>query len=69
FCGVEYSAETPLIVGQEGHICESCVHLANQVVGSWGRKRSVAQPMVKSIPPMEIKAKLDEFIIDQDVAK
>lgn len=69
FCGVEYSAETPLIVGQEGHICESCVQLANQVVGSWGRKQAMVKPLQNSLPPMEIKAKLDEFIIGQEHAK
>jgi len=69
FCGVAYSAETPLIVGQEGHICESCVQLAGQVVGSWGRKRSVSKPLKDPLPPMEMKAKLDEFIIGQDSAK
>ncbi|MGD8999498.1 MAG: ATP-dependent Clp protease ATP-binding subunit ClpX [Granulosicoccaceae bacterium] len=69
FCGVTYSADTPLIVGQEGHICESCVQLAGQVVGSWGRKRAVAKPLQDPLPPMEMKDKLDEYIIGQDSAK
>lgn len=69
FCGVPYSAETPLIVGQDGHICESCVQLAGQVVGSWGRKRAATQPLNDPLPPMEMKKKLDEFIIGQDSAK
>jgi ATP-dependent Clp protease ATP-binding subunit ClpX len=69
FCGVEYSADTPLIVGQDGHICESCVQLANQVVGSWGRKQAMAKPLENPLPPMDIKAKLDEFIIGQEHAK
>lgn len=69
FCGVEYSKETPLIVGQEGHICESCVQLANQVVGSWGRKRAVEKPLQEPLPPMQMKEKLDEFVIGQDRAK
>jgi len=69
FCGVAYSTDTPLIVGQEGHICESCVQLAGQVVGSWGRKRAVSKPLKDPLPPMEMKAKLDEFIIGQDSAK
>lgn len=69
FCGVAYSTDTPLIVGQDGHICESCVQLANQVVGSWGRKRAATMPLAKPLPPMQIKAQLDEFIIAQDKAK
>ena len=69
FCGVLYSTNTPLIVGQEGHICESCVQLAGQVVGSWGRKRMEVKPLKTSLPPMGIKDKLDEFIISQNSAK
>ncbi len=69
FCGVGYSSDTPLIVGQEGHICESCVNLASQVVASWGRKRAAAKPLPKPLPPMEIKNRLDEFVIDQAHAK
>lgn len=69
FCGVSYSIDIPLIVGQEGHICESCVQLAGQVVGSWGRKRAATKPLKTPLPPMEIKDKLDEFIISQDSAK
>lgn len=69
FCGVQYSVDTPLIVGQEGHICESCVQLAGQVVGSWGRKRASVKPLKRPKPPMEIKAQLDEHVIGQDTAK
>ena len=69
FCGVAYSTDTPLIVGQEGHICETCVLLAGQVVDSWGRKRVVAKPLKNPLPPKGIKEKLDEFIISQDSAK
>lgn len=69
FCGVAYSAETPLIVGQEGHICESCVQLASQVVGSWGRKRALVKPAKNTLSPIEIKDRLDEYIIGQEHAK
>ncbi len=69
FCGNTQSNESPLIVGIEGHICETCVRLANQVVSSWGRKREIAKPLEKPPIPMEIKAQLDKYVIGQEKAK
>ena len=69
FCGELQTPTSPLIAGSEGYICEACVKLANQVVSSWGRKRSLPE-LHKTLPkPTEIKAKLDDYIIGQDVAK
>ena len=69
FCGSQQSREAPLIVGLEGHICETCVLLASQVVSSWGRKRDVAKPLKKPPIPSEIKAHLDKYVIGQERAK
>lgn len=69
FCGSLQSPETPLIVGIEGHICETCVRLANQVVSSWGRRRQVAKPLKKPPIPREIKNHLDNYVIGQEKAK
>lgn len=67
FCGVEKSAEVPLIAGNDGHICEQCVKLAFQVVSSWGRKAVSVEPELKT--PSAIKDFLDDYIIGQDEAK
>lgn len=69
FCGNPQSTETPLIVGIDGHICETCVRLANQVVSSWGRRRQVAKPLKKPPIPREIKDHLDKYVIGQEKAK
>ncbi len=69
FCGQLPEQNIPLIAGEEGHICEECVRLAAQVVGSWGRKRSASKPLQKLLKPIEIKEKLDAYIISQDLAK
>lgn len=69
FCGQEQSPDLPLIAGEEGHICEECVRLASQVVGSWGRKRAAAKPLQNLLKPVELKAQLDRYIIGQDHAK
>lgn len=67
FCGAPKTAQTPLIAGNDGHICEQCVKLAFQVISSWGRKKTAAKPEVKT--PATIKAVLDDYIIGQDEAK
>ena len=69
FCGNPQSSETPLIVGIEGHICETCVRLASQVVSSWGRRRQVVKPLKKPPIPREIKDHLDKYVVGQEKAK
>ena len=69
FCNTEQSLQTPLIAGMDGHICEACVRLANQVIVSWGRKRDIKDRFEKPPKPKMIKNRLDEYIIDQDSAK
>jgi ATP-dependent Clp protease ATP-binding subunit ClpX len=69
FCGQEQGPNIPLIAGEEGHICEECVRLASQVVGSWGRKRAASKPLQNLLKPVELKNKLDEYIIGQDLGK
>jgi ATP-dependent Clp protease ATP-binding subunit ClpX len=69
FCRQVQSTEVPLIAGLDSHICESCVRLAAQVVESWGRRRSVAEPLKAPPVPHEIKRRLDEYVIGQDPAK
>ncbi len=69
FCGVEKSAQAPLISGNEGRICEACVQLAHQVVSSWGQRRKNMQSLPKMRHPAAIKKHLDEYVIGQERAK
>ncbi len=69
FCGQEQEADLPLIAGEEGHICEECVRLASQVVASWGRKRAATRPLKNLLRPVELKERLDHYVIGQDLAK
>ena len=66
FCGIDQSPTTPLIAGADGYICEACVRLANQVVTSWGRKRSLSDLHGPLPTPSMMKARLDEYVIGQD---
>ncbi len=69
FCGVDQSANKPLIAGAEGYICEACVLLANQVVTNWGRKRALNELHGPLPKPAEIKERLDAYAIGQGLAK
>jgi ATP-dependent Clp protease ATP-binding subunit ClpX len=69
FCATEQTPETPLIAGLDGHICESCARLANQVISSWGRRRAASKPLKKPPIPVELKKLLDDYVIGQEYAK
>jgi len=69
FCGVKQSPSLPLIAGLDGYICEACVRLANQVVTSWGRKRSLPELQHPLPVPESIKLKLDDHVVGNRLAK
>ncbi|MCG7986266.1 MAG: ATP-dependent Clp protease ATP-binding subunit ClpX [Candidatus Thiodiazotropha weberae] len=69
FCGEQQTADSPLIAGIEGHICEECVRLAAQVVASWGRRRSTSKPFENMLKPTQLKAQLDRYVVGQGLAK
>ncbi|HBA33009.1 MAG TPA: ATP-dependent Clp protease ATP-binding subunit ClpX, partial [Gammaproteobacteria bacterium] len=69
FCGAQKTPDTPLIAGNEGMICESCVHLAHQVVANWSHKKKSASMITSLKTPVEIKQHLDQYVIGQDTAK
>ncbi len=69
FCDIEQSPSVPLIAGTNGYICEACVLLAGQVVSSWGRKKALKEMQGPLPKPKEIKDKLDQYVIGQDLAK
>ena len=71
FCGRSRSEVGMLIAGVTGHICESCVTQAHTII----REEEVSQTspandhVVNVMKPVEIKGKLDEYVIGQDDAK
>ena len=69
FCGAKKTPETPLIAGNNGLICEACVHLAHQVVANWSRKKQCTTMINSLRTPRDIKAHLDHYVIGQDEAK
>jgi ATP-dependent Clp protease ATP-binding subunit ClpX len=70
FCGRGRSQVGVLIAGISGHICDHCVAQAGQIVV--GDSVAVAKPKqndYKIFKPIEIKEKLDDYVIGQEEAK
>ena len=60
-----------LIAGVSGHICESCVTQAHTIVKEENvvTEKEGGEQVVNIMKPVEIKEKLDEYVIGQDDAK
>lgn len=72
FCGRSRKESGELLSGVSGHICPSCVEQAHQIVVSEFGGKSSKQSQVKDLKilkPIEIKQRLDEYVIGQDDAK
>lgn len=72
FCGKSESMVHKLIEGPGVFICDECIELCNEILnngyGTSNTSSNTEENMI--IPkPMEIKAKLDEYVIGQDDAK
>ena len=75
FCGRDKSDTLLMIAGVEGHICESCVEQANEIVSEeLGNKATTSKSsfsfnLPSGVTPAKIKEYLDQFIIGQTAAK
>lgn len=75
FCGRNRDEVKILIAGQDGHICESCVEHALEIVqqevqpNSSGKNTNAAGSKLTIRKPIEIKKFLDDYVIGQDDAK
>ena len=73
FCGVSQSEAYKLIAGKHGtYICDSCTKTAFNLIFNGKDKVKTEKKAVKEkkrLVPSEIKKKLDQYIISQDMAK
>ncbi|MEN9002008.1 MAG: ATP-dependent Clp protease ATP-binding subunit ClpX, partial [Flavobacteriales bacterium] len=71
FCGRKRNDVSMLIAGIEGHICENCIAQANDIVTQDQKttKDINLEEEIKFLKPIEIKNKLDDYIIGQEDAK
>ena len=68
FCGKSQDEVRKLIAGPTVYICDECIELCNEIIAEETEERFV--PGKLTVPkPMEIKARLDEYVIGQEYAK
>jgi len=68
FCGKSQDEVRKLIAGPTVYICDECIELCKEIIAEEAEERFVPGRM--TVPkPMEIKAKLDEYVIGQEHAK
>ena len=68
FCGKSQDEVRKLIAGPTVYICDECIKLCNEIIAEEAEERFV--PGRLTVPkPVEIKAKLDEYVIGQENAK
>ena len=71
FCGKPQSLVNRLIAGNGSYICDECVRMCISIIGELARNGYDGLPLVfEKLPkPMQIKARLDEYVIGQERAK
>ena len=70
FCGRPKSEVEILIAGVTGHICESCIEQAHDIVSEEETHKLSTQNLdFKLLKPVEIRDKLNEYVIGQEDAK
>jgi ATP-dependent Clp protease ATP-binding subunit ClpX len=68
FCGKSQDEVRKLIAGPTVYICDECIALCNEIIAEEAEERFIPGRM--TVPkPMEIRAKLDEYVIGQEHAK
>ena len=68
FCGKGQNEVQKLIAGPSVYICEECVDLCNNIIDEELDSEDSDQSLTL-YKPKEIKSMLDDYVIDQDVAK
>jgi len=67
FCGKSQKEVTKLIAGPAVYICDECIQLCGEIIEEeFEQDRGEHE---KTLLPKEIKAMLDEYVIEQDLAK
>ena len=68
FCGKSQDEVKKLIAGPSVYICDECIELCNEIIEEEYQKEEAVSRV--SIPkPKEIKAIIDEYVIEQERAK
>jgi ATP-dependent Clp protease ATP-binding subunit ClpX len=70
FCGKTNSQVRKIVVGPDVYICNECIDLAKAMIEEESQSPSKRRKKSDRLPkPAEIKAELDDYVIEQDPAK
>jgi ATP-dependent Clp protease ATP-binding subunit ClpX len=70
FCGIDQASAKKLIAGPNVYICDECTKMAYNLIFKDTRSHIVSKTKkYKILTPKEIKGKLDQYVISQDLAK
>jgi ATP-dependent Clp protease ATP-binding subunit ClpX len=69
FCGKSQDEVKKLIAGPSVYICDECIELCNEIIAEEYEREEAEKGGPKIPTPMEIKAIIDEYVIDQERAK
>ncbi|MFV9645310.1 MAG: ATP-dependent Clp protease ATP-binding subunit ClpX [Desulfobacterales bacterium] len=67
FCGKKQTEVAKLIAGPAVYICDECIRLCGEIIGEETEKKIT--DIEQNFTPKEIKAILDDYVIEQDRAK
>jgi len=67
FCGKNQKEVKKLIAGPAVYICDECIQLCSEIIEE--ESEQDAQEFEHSLVPKEIKAMLDDYVIEQETAK
>ncbi len=67
FCGKNQDEVQRLIAGPDVYICDECVALCNEIIAQESISEDIQEGRL--LPPAELKAKLEDFVIGQEKAK
>jgi len=67
FCGKNQKEVKKLIAGPAVYICDECIQLCGEIIQEESEKE--AGELEQILAPKEIKTMLDEYVIEQDLAK
>ena len=67
FCGKNQSEVRKLIAGPAVYICDECIQLCSEIIEEETQKDT--DGLENLLVPKEIKALLDDYVIEQEAAK
>ncbi|MBI5807582.1 MAG: ATP-dependent Clp protease ATP-binding subunit ClpX [Ignavibacteriales bacterium] len=69
FCGRDGSEVSSLVAGPDVYICDICIKTSVEILKSNVAQHSKKENYTPTLTPDMIKANLDDYVIDQDLAK